>query len=294
MLNKQENFFNKKGGAVNLALIDLDKTLIDANYRLTAPEEKFREIIRQLTDKKIIVGLCSDSAIMTLRQWAERFKITGPLIAERGAIVWNQETKSQELVDPSAVKWFLDFRSAFIDKILRRFPGITLVIGDVTEFIRNRTVFPAMSKRVLAVSGFRVASFSAYARRFSKNSMLVQNDSAFLKEISSLAEKLLSSFGKQKRNLFWDENPDYGILIIHVKTTIKSSGVKFAMQKLNFKKVVMIGDDIADYVNLPNVSQFAVDNASSEYKKKCNFISKKTFTKGVIESLEQILLNPFT
>lgn len=284
----------KKEVSVSLVLIDLDKTLIDANYKLTVPKERLKKIIQRLAGKKINVGLCSDSSVISLRQWAERLGITGPLIAERGAITYDLKTKFQELVDPSSVKWFLDFRSAFIDKILQHFPEITLVVGDATEFMRNRTVFSAMSKQLLVVNGLRIASFSVYTRRFSKNTLSVQNDPVLLKKVSSLAVKILSSFGKQKKDLFWDENPDYGILIIHAKTSIKSSGVKFAIQKLNLKKIVMIGDDIADYVNIPNVSQFAVGNASSEYKKKCSFISKKPLTEGVIESLEQVLLNPFT
>jgi len=64
--------------------------------------------------------------------------------------------------------------------------------------------------------------------------------------------------------------------------------LSFLRENSKYKGIVMIGDSIADYVDLPNVSQFAVENATLEYKEKCTFISNTPFTAGVIESLKKI------
>ena len=274
---------------LDLVLIDLDKTLIDSNYKLTVSEEKFQRIVKKLDDRKILVGLCSDSAIPSLVQWAKRLGIKGPLIAERGAVVFDQESKTKKIVSPRETDWLLDFRSAFIDESLQAFPKATFVIGDAVDIVQNKKLFSATIDQLLIINGLRIASFSIYTRHFSGRSSLMQMDTNLLNKVSSLALKLLPSFDKSKMDLFWDKNPDYGLLIIHSKTSAKSNGIRFAKRHLNLQKITMIGDDMSDYVNLPYVSQFAVRNATANYKKKCNFVATKNFTEGVIESIEELL-----
>ncbi len=288
-MNKKKLPKKELARAADLVLIDLDKTLIDSNYKLTVSEGKFRKIVKKLNDRKILVGLCSDSAVPSLDQWAKRLGIKGPLIAERGAVVFDQESKTKKIVNSCETNWLLNFRSAFINEALRTFPKVTFVIGDAVNIVQNKKNFPGTTDQLLIINSLRIASFSIYTRRVSESSSSMKIDTNLLNKSSLLALKLLLSFGKCKKDLFWDKNPDYGILIIHSKTSTKSAGIRFVNQHLNLQKIIMIGDDESDYINLPNVSQFAVRNASVNYKKKCSFVSTKNFTEGVIESMEELL-----
>lgn len=272
-----------------MALIDLDETLINKKYQLTIPEKTFKKIAGKLERQNIVMGLCSDSSVTSLKQWSDRLGISGPLIAECGAVVWEPFFKKTAIISPRETNWFLDFRSLFIDKIIRNFDDTTLMVGDATEFIRKQEKLPAVFKNLVIINKNRTASFSVYAKKFSKNSKKVENAPELLKEISSISEKLLKSFGKEKKDLFWDENPNYGILIIHSKKTAKKNGINFTNQRFNPDKIFMIGNSMADYVGIPSVSQLAVKNALPEYKNECEFVATKNFTGGVVELLERIM-----
>lgn len=86
---------------MRLVLLDLDNTLIDADYCLTVPENEFRTVIQELANKGVHVGLCSDSAVITLRQWADRLGLTRPIVAERGAVVWDSARQIENILDVS-------------------------------------------------------------------------------------------------------------------------------------------------------------------------------------------------
>lgn len=274
---------------MRLALLDLDKTLIDGSYRLTVPEDEFCQMVRVLAGEGVLVGLCSDSSILSLRQWADCLGLTGPLIGERGAVVWDHQLRVREIVDAPSTAWLQEFRGMFLSAMSARFPGVTLVVGDATEFIRRGVTFPSMFSQVLVVNSFREASFSFFARSYSDGSSELKPDVMLLKNVAKLTDELMVSLGKKREELFWDESLEYGILIVHALATEKRRGVAFIAGRLVPQQVVMVGDSMADYLNLPEVLQFAVSNASLDYKEKCTFVSKHSFTKGVIEGLKYFL-----
>ena len=104
---------------MKLVLLDLDNTLVDADYRLTVPEKEFHAVVQELTRKDVRVGLCSDSAVITLRQWADRLKLTGPIVAERGAVLWNSSQQIENILDVPGTAWFRELRESFINAIMR-------------------------------------------------------------------------------------------------------------------------------------------------------------------------------
>lgn len=273
---------------MRLVLLDLDKTLLDVDYRLTTPEHQFREVVGELAGKGVMVGLCSDSSILSLRQWHDCLGLTGPLIGERGAVVWDSSFAHAEFVDVNETLWLQNLRGSFLAQATVRFPEVTLVVGDATKFIKHSAVFPSMTRNVLAVNSFRMASFSFFARQLSNESFL-ESDAFLLEEASNLTEELVASFGRRRSELFWDENPEYGILIVHNQSTEKHRGVTFLKNNTDYREVVMVGDSVADYLNLPDVMQFAVCNASKQYKEKCGYVSKDSFTAGVVDCLRQLL-----
>ena len=274
---------------MKLVLLDLDNTLINSNYKLTVPEVKFRTVIQELARKDVQVGLCSDSATITLRQWADRLGLTGPIVAERGAVVWNPAEQIENILEISETAWFRSFRELFVHNVMRNFQNATIMIGDATKFVKDRNVSAALISQVFAINGFRIASFSFFACNSNSDRSALEPDQKLLEQASALATEMLKEYDKKKEDLFWDENSKYGILIVHARSTEKWRGVSNLINRLMTTQVVMVGDGMSDYLGLPNVIQHAVGNADPRYKEKCVFVSKCPLTEGVVECLEQCL-----
>lgn len=272
---------------MKLILLDLDNTLIDADYRLTVPENEFRTVVQELASKDVRVGLCSDSAVITLRQWADRLGLTGPIVAERGAVVWDSARQTENILDIEETTWFRDFRESFINAVMRNFPGAAIMIGDATRFVKDRGVNAALTQHVFAINGFRVASFSFFACRPKNDQSALEPDSELLERASELAAEIAVTYGKKKEDLFWDENSQYGILIMHASTTEKWRGVSTLIDQLKPEQTIMVGDGISDFLDLPHVAQYAVNNADPRYKAKATFVAESSLTKGVIECLRR-------
>jgi len=274
---------------MKLILLDLDNTLIDSDYNLNIPENEFRLEVQRLADRNICVGLCSDSAVITLKQWVGRLGLTGPIIAERGAVVWDHMLGTTDIIDVPGTKWLGSFREEFVKTLMRDFPEATIMIGDATRFIKDKSVGSALTQQVFAVNGFRVASFSFFACRPRKSQPGLEPDAELLEKVGVLVTKLLAEFGKSKESLFWDENSRYGILIVHAPTTEKWRGVFMMANRMVSEQTIMVGDSMSDFLNLPDVIQYAVGNADSRYKQKSSFVAKGVLTEGVIECLRQCM-----
>jgi len=272
---------------MKLVLLDLDNTLIDADYCLTVPENKFRAVVRELTGNGVCIGLCSDSAIITLRQWADRLGLTGPIIAERGAVVWDSARQIGNILDISETAWFRGLRESFVGAVMRNFPDATIIIGDATRFVKDRRMNAALTQQVFAINGFRVASFSFFACRPKNDQSALEPDPELLGQASALCVEIVATHGKNKEDLFWDENPRCGILIVHARTTEKRRGISTLIGQLMPEQTVMIGDSLSDFLDLPHVAQYAVGNADPHYKAKATFVAKRPLTEGVIECLRR-------
>ncbi len=272
---------------MRLVFLDLDNTLIDHNYCLTVPENEFRAVAQELSRKDVCVGLCSDSAVITLRQWADLLGFTGPIVAERGAVVWDPARQVANILDIPRTAWFREFRESFVGTTMRHFPNATIMIGDATKFIKDRRVNAALTQQVFAVNGFRVASFSFFAYRPKNDLSTLEPDPELLEQASALAAKIAITRGNKKEDLFWDENYQYGILIVHARATEKWRGVSALIDQLAPEQTVMIGNDMSDFLDLPYVTQYAVGNADPQYKAKATFVAKCSLSEGVIECLRQ-------
>jgi len=272
---------------MKLVLLDLDNTLIDADYCLTVPENEFRTVVQELANKGVHVGLCSDSAVITLRQWADRLGLTGPIVAERGAVVWDSERQIENILDVSETAWFRDLRDSFLKTVIRNFPSATIMIGDATRFVKDQRMSPALTKHVFAVNGFRVASFSFFACRPKDDQSMLEPDPELLERASALTAEIVDMHGKRKEDLFWDENSRYGILIVHARTTEKWRGISTMIDRLSPEQTVMVGDGMSDFLDLPHVAQYAVGNADPRYKEKATFVAERPLTEGVIECLRR-------
>jgi len=269
---------------VKLVLIDLDNTLIDFNYRLTVPKEIFCEEVRELSNQDVCLGLCSDSAVITLRYWADYLAIKGPIVAERGAVIWTLP-QGEKIMNPGETNWLREFRDYFVTAVTRNFPDSTVMIGDATRIVKEGCIGAPFMQKIFVINSFRVASFSFFACKFRS---VLEPDPELLKQASTVVSKTLAKYGKNKKGLFWDENPLSGVLIVHVSTTGKGMGVSELVNQLKPEQTVMIGDSMSDFLDLPYVTQYAVGNASLDYKSRASFVASRPLTEGVIECLQNV------
>lgn len=271
-----------------LVLIDLDNTLIDSDYKLSVPINDFRACAESLENVGVSIGLCSDSAVVTLQQWKNKLGIKGPVVAERGAVIWDPQGNNELILQPMETKWFSEFRREFILNIMSRVPKAGIYIGDATRFAKSAAIDTPESY-IFAINGYRKASFSFFALRVNENRRVYEPDPNLLAVAISIIEEMLPNYKRKKEDLFWDENLKYGILIVHENTSKKQLGISRLMGELLPSQTVMIGDSISDYLDIPGALQFAVGNADFDYKRKCDYVATEKLTAGVIECLNRII-----
>ncbi|MDO8599623.1 MAG: hypothetical protein Q7S02_05950 [bacterium] len=281
----------------SLILCDVDETLIDTHYEFTVPHDDLTAAIRHAEARGVIVGLNSDSGLATLERYAMRAGISGPIIAERGALVQSERDTEPEVLVRDATQ-FLELRSRFLDTLMdgQRRGQYVVILGDVNE-LSKPLALPSIPPRVLPsstavlVNGIRTCSLAFYVRKRVHYEWVTDAGTfnevvAILEEVGPRCVPLWSELDEL------DRNSAYGICIVHHKDTQKPRAVDWILQQAGERKVYMIGNSTADDLKDPRVIQCAVGNARPEYKARCTdsggFIAAQPLTAGVIELLERI------
>jgi hydroxymethylpyrimidine pyrophosphatase-like HAD family hydrolase len=267
---------------MKLVLFDVDGTLIDTDYNLTVPDEEFLAVIREAQDHEVMIGLCSDSATITLMQWSSRLALNGPIVAERGATV--STVDETWVLDPLKTAWFSDLRAAFVVRLMAEFPESTIMVGDATAFVKDRPS-KALTEQIIAVNGFRTSSFSFFARQLNTDRTKMIPDVDRLEVAAEIVREIVSELGRDGDLLTWDFNVTSGILIVHSMDTSKGRGVASLIDRLKPELTVMVGDGPSDYLGIGEVIQCAVANADPRYKQKADYVARESLTRGAIECL---------
>ncbi len=260
-------------------LFDLDKTILDTNYQLT--DTRFLDEVKRLTQSGWSLGLSSDSPLESLQNWRTLFDMSGPIIAERGSVVWVPGQGIISVCKHSGV--FTRLRQGFIEYLLQnRRP---FYYGDVTQVIRNKTSFPGLiEKQLVFVQAYRRCSFNFYCRRISAaGSLEIDND--LTQELHAVAMNLL---GQVEFQIMEDFNPEYGILILSPMAVTKRAGTLSLMEILQIPDVGMVGDSANDILGNDITTQYAVGNSTEELTAVADYQSKMPFTEGVVDILSQI------
>lgn len=283
-----------------LILLDVDETLIDRNYELTAPRDDLTAVLRYTEVAGAIVGLNSDSALATLERRAHAIGIGGPIIAERGALVQTERGAPPEVLVPEATR-FRELRSRFLDALMRgdrSFVYWAMLSAFVNDLAKPKAL-PLFHPRTfqadiaVLVNGSRMCSCSFYVRKRTWNGewSWASDDVALDAVIAILVEA-----GEEIPDLWSmrdvDRNPAYGICIVHHKDTQKPRAIDWILERAGTRPVYMIGNSASDDLRDPRVTQCAVGNARPEYKARCletgGYVAECDLTAGVIELLERI------
>ena len=279
----------KKKNTKKLIFIDLDKTLIDSDYKTTLPKAELAKYFRKVSKKDLVVGISSDSAIGTIEDIANECNIIGPIIAENGSLLSTTANPGVHEENIKKVNFFPDLRKAIMEQLYGKTTAI--VVGNVnllSRSLRGSTYNLGPIDRIIMVNAYRRASMSFYAigkvkGKWQKTRGIIEEA---VKDVKGIIRKDFP--GCLKRCVF-DVNHDYGICIIREKGVSKSSAIPKIKKKYPGYEIYVIGDSMGDLYNISGIIHCAVGNASLEFKKRCLLIAKNSYSKGVVELVDKII-----
>ncbi len=276
-----------------LILCDIDETLIDTAYKLTISHETLRIVLQQALNAGFAVGLNSDTAMQALVIRANEFGINGPLIGERGALLTCSVADAPIFTKPTGQHLENTMR-----EILVRFIGRLLARSDcslVFDSVGNIT--PALEKNTPTSRPIRV--FINDERRCSVGFWIRDICIGKPKKNPDTSQKIVDEFMKAAQtvgvdieSLDVDNNPDYGICIVHHPDTQKSAAIQALLNSSPATTVYMIGNSMSDLLNHPSIVQCAVGNAKDAYKAQCSIVAQHTLSEGVVEIIQHIIREP--
>lgn len=265
-----------------LVLLDVDKTLIDRDYRYT--DDRIRCVIRRVIAAGHMVGLNSDTALVGLMPYHAELGMNGPIIAERGALVYCPELRGAQTPGPSlSTEFFVYMRDRVVGELTKD-GTVEAIFGNPSAIVRDRRYVLQGSAPILLVNALRRRSCHFTARRLVGDRY--ELDDELLERVVAAARACAVDY---EGRLDWDVNHEYGVLIVHDSENTKSRGVRLVLDVYDLDACVMIGDSFADHLNLPEADQWAVANASLDYRARCSRVASRDHTGGVIELLESLL-----
>ncbi|MFH0936968.1 MAG: HAD hydrolase family protein [Candidatus Daviesbacteria bacterium] len=262
-----------------LILMDLDKTLLDVGYNLT--DEKVLAEINRVQSLGWQLGLSSDTPLEPLKIWSQRFGLNGPIVAEKGSVLWVPEVG--DIVIDESESFFADLKNSFINELIQL--RVPFLYGDATQFVRNNPrLLDMVDQRIITINAYRRCSLSFFVRK-TNNEGYLEIDNQFGQEMVTHVRNLWSVLGF---DLAEDFNHEYGIYILAPRNVSKRSGTIKLMKILSFSRIGMIGDSQGDIIGSDIAIQYAVGNARDELKIVADYISKGEYATGVAEILSAI------
>ncbi|MFE7797986.1 HAD family hydrolase [Nocardia sp. NPDC057440] len=269
---------NAVGGAtpnLGLVLLDLDGTLIDHRYQLAT--DSIYAAIEAAQAAGWTIGLNSDTPYEALCVWVTRLGITGPIVAENGAVIG---VDGHLWYDHETADKFAESRRVILGGLLGDDIGVWS--GNPVEAIRNGEVTIPAEMPLVMVNTLRRCSLSLHIRRGSRDGLLLDTD---LTEV--IADRVASAY-PDFSDLIVDKNHDYGVIIVQRAGFTKRLGVQRLMEKIDAPRVIMIGNSISDYLGDDLAMHIAVADATEALKQRADRVTEAPLTGGVSEALHQL------
>jgi hydroxymethylpyrimidine pyrophosphatase-like HAD family hydrolase len=238
----------------NLALLDLDGTLIGDDYQTT--DDAIGETIQSAQNAGWSIGLHSDTPYEALELWRERFGMNGPIIAEKGAVI---ELAGKVSLDDSTAN-AIDVARQNITRYAQD-RGIAVWSGNPVEAIREGLQYGEPGQTVMLINALSRCSLRFFVRTCQPDGRLAIDDVRTQAVISDF-RPLFPEFP----DLTEDNNPTFGLMIAARGNITKRHGAQQLMARLGISRCVMIGNSMSDYLGNDIADHFAVGNASTEYQ----------------------------
>jgi hydroxymethylpyrimidine pyrophosphatase-like HAD family hydrolase len=264
-----------------LILFDWDNTITIADDVSQMNDDRFKSVIQTKINEGWHIGLSSNTPLKRLQSWWGSLGMNGPIVAEKGAIVWWPNIRAIQVSQSSEV--FSAFRNEVI-LTLARTPDVGFLFGDNAEFIRSVNKMISNDSIFVALDAYRICSLGLFVRKIRDN--LLVKDHVAAETILELITPILPSHPLISQI---DLNLEWCFLGVNPLDADKSSGVRVLLEKWAMTpEVIMVGDSIADYVDLPQVRHFAVGNAQPAFKSRADRIATRNYTQGCVELLSSI------
>lgn len=268
-----------------LITLDVDETLLDCNYRTTSPT--INSVINQLNKEGHLFLLNSNRALEDLLSVAKTFDISGALIGENGAFIYNQMTGQMDiLISVEAVAQLERLKRKIPEIINNNFTEALLYVGDTTDINKHIDIqdVPDNKKNVFIMNEFRKYSISVHVKRIV--------DGRLIKDIEAAAklDQLIDEYIQTNQLKLDSEYTDsFANVLICCQECSKSAAFHRLIDHYPDYLKVFIGDDekdkplegAADYF-------FVVHNATPGAKEIADYVSSEAITKGVEDILLQI------
>ena len=262
-----------------LILFDWDNTIVNGTAQIN--NQHFKAVIQAKVNEGWWIGLNSDTPLKRLQSWWKLLGMNGPIVAEKGAVIW--WPNAQETRISQTFEIFFTLRKDVV-LLLMQTPSIGLFVGDSTEFIKSVKRIVGRDPIFVALDAYRVCSLGLFVRQV--NDGLLLKDSATAERIRELITPLLPNHPLVSPI---DLNLEHCFMSVNSLDADKATGVRVLLEKWGMtSEIIMVGDSIADYINLSEVRHFAVGNAQPAFKEKADRIAIKNFTEGCIELLSAI------
>jgi len=257
-------------------LLDLDMTLIDKSYNISDP--LIFETIKKLQNKGWDVGLNSNTPLEPLLVWMRYFGMNGPVIAEKGAVVY-----------AGGSVLFNEKQAALIQSSVKAMTGsliaasIQWLPGNPVDIIREHRFGDLQPGPLVLVDTSRKCSVSFYVREVIPNGEAIVNPDLTRTMIEKLRGHALLA-GNLEEELHLEE----GRYLALPRGQTKRLGILTLMKYGGLTQVGVVGDSMNDFLGDDIAIHYAVGNAKEDYKHKAMFISEFPMTKGCVDIIERI------
>ncbi len=262
-----------------LVLFDWDDTIVDTTARMT--NHGFSKAIEAVIARGWQVGLNSDTPLKRLQGWRRSLGMNGPLIAEKGAVVWWPGGNAR-IVSQTA-ELFARFRLATI-QMITALDGFALFYGDNTEFIQSAPTIQGNDVYLVALDAYRICSLGLFIRRV--------YDGALVSDVNQAARigHLLESLRPDHPLISGiDLNQEHCWLGVNALDTSKGLALRSLLEEAEIPaEIVMIGDSMSDYLDAPGVRHLAVANAAPAFAAVAERVASAPYTDGCIELLSAL------
>ncbi len=260
-----------------VAMIDIDGTLIDDKYKVT--DDQLMDTVSSAQENGWRIGLSSDTPHSTMKRWAARFGMNGPIIAEKGAFTSYKEFRASTAAHTYD---FRKLRNAFLDDVSET--GAIVVRGEPVQILQSGEQIGDPGETVVLINDFREYSVGYFTRAVGEDGNLkIDNDS------TDEFANIIRSHYPDDLNFDEDLNHQHGLMIISHEGMNKRVGTIEMTKMIDVGRIAMIGNSIADYVGNDIALHLAVGNANPDFKEVADYVANDPVTSGVIEAISMLV-----
>lgn len=283
---KERPMVLKKKDKPKLVLMSFEETLVDKEHNLNILPSDLIKMFKRFQRAGLILGFNSDTPLQTMLNMAETLGMNGPLIAERGAIVMHglktqYTAPAKQLIQMTAIRHRFEraLTAIFNDRVL------------LADSLDDPKLLTKQYEFAVITDHYRVRSLHFRVLERQADCKLVPT-LKWLDETIALIKFILQNtlppeirFGDMEIEI----NINNGSCAIHHCDTQNTCGVSWLLDQYKIDKMYMIGGQPADWIKGDKrVTHYAVQNAAIRYKTRCELISGKSHTQGVVALLQKI------